>query len=186
MPWNRCAGQAYRGWILCRRANNRVHVGVQWLPWSPDSRAIVWSDGRGMRVSDLGQPARQVAANVLAMPNDEGRGVVTHRAWSPTGRYILARIGHDEGSSQGIVDTQTGHLEVLPNSFDYAYPGPRAAWMQDGRLFVIRPGAESNNVMPSGEIWRVDSKDSALVRDLSFPIHGIVPGNDNETGALRN
>jgi hypothetical protein len=30
--------------------------------------------------------------------------------------------------------------------------------------------------MPSGEIWRVD-QDSALVRDLSFPIKDIDPGN---------
>jgi hypothetical protein len=49
--------------------------------------------------------------------------------------------------------------------------------MQDGRLFVIRPGAEPNNVVPSGEIWRVNPQDAALIRDLVFPIKGIEPGN---------
>jgi hypothetical protein len=145
--------------------------------WSPDSRAIAWSDARGMWVSELGQPARQIVTSTLAMPNEQGRGVVRHQAWSPLGRYVLVWISHYEGSTQGIVDTQTGHLEVLPGSFEYPFPGPRAAWMQNGQLFVVRPGNEFNHSAPSGEIWHMNPKDSTLIRDTVFPIMAVGPDN---------
>jgi hypothetical protein len=145
--------------------------------WSPDSRSIAWNDGRGVWVAELGQPARQLVSNSIGMPPSSGGGVYQAHAWSPLGRYLLARVGHWEGSSQGVIDTQTGNLARIPDTFELPFPGPRVAWMQDGRLFILRPADPRTGSELSAEIWRVDGDHEPMLnREIEF-LPGIGLGN---------
>ena len=70
-----------------------------------------------------------------------------------------------------MIDTQTSKVSEVPDTLDYPRPGPQVAWMQDGRLFTIRPSSVPSRTLPSGEIWRVDSTHGLMLsRDAAFSI----------------
>jgi LysM domain len=157
---------------VCGTATTKEYDwGCDGLLWAPDSHSIAWSDGRGIWLAQLGHEARQLTTNSLSMPNDEGQGVYYARTWSPSGRFILMSIGHWEGSSQGILDTITRHVLVIPRSGEYVIPGPRLAWMNDDRLFVVWPKPEGAiEATSAAEIWHIDSANVTLIRDSSIPL----------------
>ncbi len=142
--------------------------GCSGLLWSPDSRSIAWSDGRGIWQAQLGLVAKQLVTSNLAMPNPQGHGLHIARNFSPSGRYILMTVAHYEGSSTAILDTKDGGIIPLPNSFDYAVPGPKVSWIDQDRLFVLRPGQSEGGINPSAEIWSLSSVTTTLlIRDRS-------------------
>jgi LysM repeat protein len=127
------------------------------LLWSPDGQSIAWADGNGVWVTELAGTPQQLVQTALTMPGKQSQGVYTLQQWSPSGRYILLRVGHYEGSTVAILDVETGQIAPLPNSFEYTYPGPVATWTDADQLFVGRSGRASDNVLPALEIWRIDT-----------------------------
>jgi hypothetical protein len=137
------------------------------LYWSPDSHEVIWSDGRGVWLAELGRAARQVTANFADMHSGEFGGEYHVRSWSPLGRYVLAWSHNFEVLRQAVIDTETGDVAEIPDSGEFIYPGPRVAWMQDGRLFVTRSGDWRAKLSPSVELWRIDPTSATmLMRDL--------------------
>ncbi len=146
-------------------------LGCQGVLWSPDSGALVWGDGQGMWLSDLKAPAHLVAANYIAPPNKRGTFSYSPVSWSPVGRYVLLVINLYEGDSRAILDTQTGHVIDITDSFEYGGPSALITWMRDGRLFIIRPNNATSGVGATGEIWHIDPAGQGLLsRDNVFSI----------------
>lgn len=145
--------------------------GCQGVLWSPDSSALVWGDGRGMWLSDLKAPAHLVASNYFAPPNKPGSFFYGPVSWSPVGRYVLLQISLYEGGSRAILDTQTGHVAGIPDSFEYVGPSALITWMRDGRLFILSPGGAISGVGVTGEIWQINPESQGLLsRKAVFPI----------------
>jgi len=132
--------------------------------WSPDSRAIIWSDADGVWLAELGLDAQLLMPHTIGVSPVQASSTVELRAWSPLGRYVLAGIGHFEGWNWGVIDTQSGHVVELPDMLEGAYWGPTVSWMRDGRLFVLKPGDVHIGTSPSGQIWRVDAGNELVVR----------------------
>lgn len=145
--------------------------------WSPDSRAIIWSDADAVWLAELGRDAQLLIPHTIGVSPVQGSSTVELRAWSPLGRYVLAGIGHFEGWNWGVIDTETGQAAELPDMLEVAYWGPHVNWMQDGRLFAVRPGDILAGTSPSGQIWRVEtSSELALTLDKEFVID-VAPEN---------
>jgi len=70
------------------------------------------------------------------------------------------------------VDVQTGHVFDIPDSEEYGFVHARTAWMEDGRLFIVRNVlvADLRHSSQAGEIWHVGPDRDALVLDQSFLI----------------
>lgn len=158
------------GFCAEERMQETMH-GCKGFLWSPNSQMIVWSDGRGVWLAELGGAgARKLASNTIVMPREEG-GFYYPQAWSPAGHYLLLIIGYWEGSSYGVLDTQASRVGKLPNTFWYVGPSPHAIWMNDGRLLITRPAQYGGNRPPSIEIRHIDPTHEALsVSDEWVPI----------------
>ncbi len=146
------------GYCAAERIAGGRPRGCQGILWGPDSRSIAWSDGRGVWVSELGYAsASQVAPNAITPRSQLEAGLWRLIAWSPRGRYLLGSVEHDEGSNLGVLDTRFHLSAGMTNTLRLIAPRPQAAWMPDGRLFVVKPGNQRNNSPPSGEIWQVET-----------------------------
>ncbi len=170
------------------KPNERIEVGfaaAEQLPlgsgsfgtllWSPDSRSIVWSDARGVWLAALGQPARLLINHKFGY--DGPVGSWGPLAWSPSGRYLLSRIQYYEGAALGVLDTQTGGAQDIPDTILYLSYA-EATWLQDERLFVVR-GISSNEIWSAvpatADFWRLESTGPfTLTREISFRLASIL------------
>lgn len=145
-----------------------IRIPCHDLLWSPDSKSIAWSDGVGLWVANPGTLARLVIENE---PWGKSMGnYYWQQAWSPSSNYILARASHFEGDDRVVIDILSGQATVLPNSFEYSVPAAQITWLQDERLFVVRPGLETMNLVATGESWRFNPHTSSLFLEGSFLI----------------
>jgi hypothetical protein len=122
--------------------------------WSPDSRALAWSDGRAVWFAGLGEPAQMVVANAGG-PQPFGGGYHAVQAWSPLGRYLVAAHGYYGGSDLVVIDVQTGQVTlVLETNRISALP----TWLPDGRLFVAYQPYDVMGILqpPCAGVWRID------------------------------
>lgn len=139
--------------------------------WSPDSRAILWSDARGVWLAELGQDAKLLVPHTIGISPTQASSTVELRTWSPLGRYLLVGIGHSGGWNWGVIDTEIGRAVELPDMLEGSRWGPQVTWMKDGRLFAVRPGDMRSGASPSGQIWRLESAgDFGLILEKAFLI----------------
>lgn len=172
-PWNNPAAQVEIG-----RCAAQITVHTTWgcgeLKWSPDSRQLAWSDGVGVWLKGLQQgEARQLFVQSQADPSqEEGGGLARLQAWSPTGRYILTRVGYWEGSDKQVLDTETAQMVIIPDSSEYPMPNALSTWLADGRLFVIYPLYTGENKQEHMvRLWRIDpANPELLVLDGEFSL----------------
>jgi dipeptidyl aminopeptidase/acylaminoacyl peptidase len=130
--------------------------------WTPDSKALVWNDGRGVWLDRLVEGSVQkIAVDWNAKVSNEP----SSNSWSPDGRFLLAWSRDSKAEGWGIIDTQTMHVGKLPDT--HLFPtNIHAIWLKDGRLFVVRSA-----VGAVGEFWRMDPTTANLVvLDRSLPI----------------
>lgn len=154
------------------------------LVWSPDSSTLAWNDSAGVWLAPPGAAPTLLLAN---LPAGAVRGEVayyTPQSWSPTGRYLLLRVGHYEGSHLAVLDIESGVVSRVPNSDEYPWPVARATWTLDDRLFVVRSlqATEDTPYALAGEVWRIDPAAAALVLDQLFPIVEAAAGNPAAVG----
>ena len=141
------------------------------LIWSAHNQ-LTWSDSTGLWVATTdANSATLLAPNTFIPPTSIK--TYTPWAWSPGGRYLLTWVGHYEGSSQAVIDSKTGQVAEVANSFEYVNPGVRLSWLADDRIALVRPGSLYDKVMPSLEFWllrnRVDLQ-LHLALSVTIPI----------------
>jgi hypothetical protein len=132
--------------------------GCRGLAWSPDSTALVWSDGRGIWLSAYGAQPDLLLTNNSKAARGEPR-VFVHASWSPAGGYLLSRLQYFEGSSLSVVDIDTGRQKGVPDSSEYVGPGPVSAWLPDGRYLALIPGGlhyGGDQTLPAqAKVWSI-------------------------------
>ena len=146
------------------------------LVWSPDSKHISWADHLGIWEYDLNLSGLHLLHESYYGIREDALKTEVFRPidWSPSGRYLRLSMGHYEGSSESILDTQTGQLFEIPDTFFHVgIPGSSVSWMQDERLFVVRSKREGNPFRKynnSAEIWHIPTDTEELILDWSTNI----------------
>ncbi len=145
--------------------------GYGGLLWSPDSRAVMWTDYRGVWLAEPGKTGRMV------IPHNTGLGFGFHvwhpLSWSPSGRYIDAVVGHYEGAQLGVLDTHTGSGVEVPDTHIY-HSFASASWLQDDRLFVVTDNQYHDPATidpPTVDVWRMAATPHlTLTREIHFRV----------------
>ncbi len=168
------------GYCAAERLVGFGSFGCQGFIWGADSRSIAWSDGRGLWAAELG---RASASQVVPSVGAREIGAWQLHAWSPQGRYVLGRIAQRETAALAVVDTHPQFMATFTDTVPSIQAGMAAAWLQDGRLFLVRPGDRRSGAKPAGEIWSVTTGRNAylgtevqLTRLAYFPID-VDPAN---------
>jgi WD40 repeat protein len=157
--------------------------------WSPDSSTLLWSDERGVWISDLKQTTPQlVLAKNLQIQDPQGETneiQVTYEqlSWSPTGRYALAVVSPiaSDVRWQGIVDTLTNRLAQIPETYEFKEQSTSATWMPDGELIVAHRSDAQAEQYPFLELWSIlPTRDELLKLEGTFEL----PTNSITTNPL--
>lgn len=145
--------------------------------WSDNNETLLWTNSDG-----IWSAAPPSAARLIFRYPDEGPKLTIREwwpRWSSSGRYVIAYSpGAIEGGSLTVLDTQTGHIAGIPDTWEYGIPGARVGWIKNDRLVVLKPGdlTASKSFVAVGRIWKMDpSQDGLLVMEQSFPINDIDP-----------
>jgi hypothetical protein len=147
--------------------------------WSLDSRSLAWSDEQGVWVYSL-----ENDDTVLAVPGklevSDPKGELSNvqvsfgqMNWSPQGRYLKAVVSPN-GSDvhwQAILDTRTGRVGEVPETYTQALTSSVLTWLPDGVLCQIRSSDHQQNQGPVAKLWRVlPTRDDLLLELNSFSL----------------
>ena len=147
------------------------------VTWSPDSSTLLWSDERGVWISDLQQNApKLVLPDKLQIQDPQGETnevQMTYKQlrWSPVGRYALAVVSPigSEVRWHGIVDTLTNRLAQIPDTYEFKEQSTSAAWMPNGELIVAHRSDAQTDKPPFLELWSVlPTRDELLNLEETF------------------
>jgi hypothetical protein len=133
--------------------------------WSPDSRAIAWSDPLGVWFTEPGQPPRQLIVHEPLPPWSTGDPATTPPryvvdSWAPSGRFLLLREGWAD--ERYVFDTLTGRRDAVPGSgrLDPNSPPAQSAWTPDGRLYIL---AAAGDGLLAISRWRIEPDGASLL-----------------------
>ena len=149
------------------------------VTWSPDSSELLWSDERGVWISDLKQDAPQlVLPQKLQIQDPQGETnevqmTYEQLRWSPLGRYALAVVSPiaSEVRWQGIVDTLTNRLAQVPDTYEFKEQSTSATWMPNGELVVAHRSDSQSEQPPFLELWSVlPTRDELLKLEGTFDL----------------
>ena len=148
------------------------------VAWSPDSRSLAWSDGRGVWLGEItGSESKLVLEH-----NHEGYVVSQHtyfpEQWSSQGRFLLLDVWHWEGGTYALLDTESGRVENRWDWWEWNFSAVDLTWLADGRLLVTnhlkrmdeQPDVE---VPPYIELWTLATDPEAeqlLSREETIPL----------------
>ena len=144
------------------------------LAWSPDSQHLLWSDARGIWTGKPpAEPARQIHANQVEVADPAGQSSQIQARfsglqWSPLGRFALLTVSpdHSEVSWRAVLDTRTGRLQHLIDSYETDPKQASVEWLQDGTLAVARATDPQSGRSPVIQIWNVLPTNPNLVVEL--------------------
>jgi hypothetical protein len=143
--------------------------------WSLDSRSLAWSDEQGVWVYAMESDQTELAVPGKLEVSDP-KGELSHiqvsfskMSWSPQGRYIKAEIS-PIGSDvhwQAVLDTRTGRVAEVPDTYTQARTFSELAWLQDGSLCLIHSSNPQQNLGPVAKLWRVLPTRDDLLQELN-------------------
>ncbi len=133
------------------------------IVWSSDSRSLLWSDKRGVWIASAGTgSAIQLHTSLVEVPDPQGRiSKLEVRfatlGWSPVGRFALLQVfpNQSEASWHAIIDTRTGRIGQVLDSYRLAPMAVNVSWLPDGYLAVAR-GSDLEHSSPATiQLWNV-------------------------------
>jgi len=155
------------------------------LAWSPDSQSLAWSDQRGLWVAGAGKgSARLLHSGTVEVPDPQGNtsqieAQLTAPEWSPVGRFVLVQVVPDqsEASWQAVIDSLTGGMGQVLDSYKTSPGQVSVSWLPDGRLAVARSSDQEKQTPAAIQVWDVLATNPALLVSTGlykFPA-GILP-----------
>ena len=133
------------------------------LTWSPDSRLIAWNDARGIWISPL-TGAIDSPAHTRKVEVEDPRGEKTEIEvdfhsldWSPVGRFLLTKIAPSASDVKwlALLDTLTGRLAAVPDTYERMTPNANALWMTDGKLLLIHTSDRNGQSYLQVKLWQI-------------------------------
>jgi WD40-like Beta Propeller Repeat len=147
--------------------------------WTSDSHSLAWSDEQGVWVYTM-----EGDQTILAIPGklevSNPKGELSHiqvsfsqMSWSPQGRYLKAEVSPN-GSDvhwQSVLDTRTGRVGEVPETYTQARTSSELTWLPDGSLCQIRSSDHQQNQGPVANLWRVlPTRENLLQEVKSFTL----------------
>lgn len=133
------------------------------VQWSSDSRAVLWTDSRGVWRNSVKQATPHlVLGNILDISDPKGETspvrVIYHSLnWSPAGRYALVSVMpvRSEVGWQGLIDTRSGRIVEVPDSYAFRLPSANAAWTEQGKLLVVHNSDPQTGRLPNAQLYQI-------------------------------
>ncbi len=149
---------------------------------SPARAALIWSDPRGIWLANPGQPSGsprliQPAEISVADPKGQKSQVqvrFSQAAWSPQGRFILARVQplNSPIAWYTLVDTVSGRQADIQDSYSQTPNQAQARWLPNGDLLVTHASDPARQVSPFVHLVLVrPTSPDLLVAGKSFDLY---------------
>jgi hypothetical protein len=131
--------------------------------WSPDGRALVWSDAEGIWLSDdRSANLRQLQTNRITVRDPKGQAIeikVSYDliSWSPDSRFLLVKIVPSANGVQwySILDTRKAQLVDIPNTAEFSTPISKITWSYDGNLLLGHSSNPEEKQAPFIQVWKI-------------------------------
>jgi len=162
------------------------------LQWSPVSAELLWSDVDGIWMADFEDiSVSQVYSNTIQVADPDGGEEeidVTFNSfrWSPNGRFVLMDIVPSNYGVrwQGILDTGSGRIIQVPETYDFSNQDACATWTENGSLLVGHSGGVLDPPLPYLDLWNIvpTSQEILLLEeviDLDSSIFPVLPSQDD-------
>lgn len=141
------------------------------LAWSPDGRALAWSDERGLWLSTVASNSAQlIHDNQVAVTDPKGQVNIYQTTfqnleWSADGRFILLTVTPlgSQASWQAVVDCRTGLLASATDTFSMKSGEVHTSWLSTNELIVAHASEVFTRTPPFIHIWRVIPTNPALL-----------------------
>jgi hypothetical protein len=155
-------------------------TACQDFSWSPDSEQFLWSDAQGVWVSTPGWTAPNlVHSGKLEVSDPQGKISVIDvqllaLKWSPVGRYVLATVTPTASGVNwhAILDTLTGRLVEVPDSFETQVASANASWSPSGDLLTAQVTSSLETDSPAIDVWHVlATHDGLLIQSQTIVLY---------------
>jgi len=187
--------------MAIRTGNNQTPIEIgechqfedfscQELVWSPDSQTLLWNDAQGLwsTAINLGLH-KQVHPGRIQVSDPAGKSTdinvtLSALSWSPAGRYLLVRVTPNASDVKwyAVIDTPTGRLVQVPETYEHLIPIASVAWMNDGNLLVALASKPEQDIKPVVQVWRIIStREDLFVHEKTFQFQ-----TDSELGLETN
>ena len=132
--------------------------------WSPDSMSLLWGDQRGHMDYRSRQRVRPLLlhASAVEVPDPQGKtsqieAQFTSPEWSPAGRFVLVQVipNRSEASWHAVIDSLTGKLAQVLNSYKLSPDQVSVGWLPNGRLAVARSSDPGQQTPATIQVWDV-------------------------------
>jgi WD40 repeat protein len=153
------------------------------LSWSPDGKSLAWNGAQGIWLADLSSlktslvHTRQVVVKDPKGENTEIDIDFLSLSWSPLGRFLLTQIALSSSDVKwlAVLDSLTGRLAQVPDTFEHRTPQTHALWLEDGLLLLAFNEGETSQPYLHIKLWQVvvTNNDLLVPRDIS----ALIPGD---------
>ncbi|MCC6957739.1 MAG: PD40 domain-containing protein, partial [Anaerolineales bacterium] len=151
------------GECLAPEGDSPASLDCSALFWSPNSKSLLWTDRRGVwLVQSLREPAENLNPGLVELSDPKGKPVqvqaeFSEPRWSPQGRFVLVRVAprQSEVSWSSVLDTKTGNLVQVIDSFEKQESDSSLAWLEDGRFVVAHASQPGQNRPAEVQLWSV-------------------------------
>jgi WD40 repeat protein len=163
----------------CKTTDDTTCLG---MTWSPDSQALMWGDSFGIWISTLAtRKPLLIQSNDVTISDPQN---VTNQIevtflsldWSPAGRFAMLTVAPTSShvSWQAVLDTLTGRLVQVPDSYKIDARESSVTWMENGDLLVLHASNPTEQRPPFVNIYQVlPTSNELLVSIIDFELQGI-------------
>ena len=136
------------------------------LVWHQDNQFVVFRDRDALWLFDINATQPELILEHIKMTSDQNGSFVNPKtyvpiSWASNGRYLLIWQGGYEGSQRAVLDLPTKQVMLIPNTIAWVDPMfAEVIWMQDDRVFVVRPDVENHAAL--GETFRVNIESGTM------------------------
>ena len=114
--------------------------------------------------------AIQLHSNVVEIADPQGKTTqievrFSSLEWSPVGRFALIQVfpNQSEASWHAVIDSLTGKIGQVLDSYKIASSEVSVGWLPDGFLSVARASDPGHNLPASIQIWNVLATNTDLL-----------------------
>jgi hypothetical protein len=139
--------------------------------WSSGNQSLLWADRRGVWIADIKKGSvAQLHSSTIEVLDPLGKSSqidaqLSSPEWSPTGRFALVQVipNHSDASWHVVIDSLTGRLRQVLDSYKLSPTQVSVSWLPDGKLAVARSSDQSQQTPATIQVWEVLATNSDLL-----------------------
>jgi hypothetical protein len=129
---------------------------------APDGSQIAFTDGLGIWTARVPQGSpRLLVKHEYPETGSSFCGVFRIRNWSPDNRQLLVDVGCYEGGSTALLNTETGEIQEVPDTFTYVEAWSEVGWSPDSQQLAV-----ANANLSGSHLFLVSAQDTDKVSSV--------------------